>query len=313
MPRPDDSSLSPEDLRAVERHARELLDEADVWEIFPVPLDEILGAAKVKVAPKSAFDPNAIMAYIKGKAANVENAVKSALSKILGICDANESIIHVDDTVKESKQAFLTLHEVGHHHLPTHRKSFSIFQDCEKTLCPEIADQFEREANNFARYALFKGDTFASYAADCEFGIKTPMKLAKKFGASIYASAREFARTNARDCVVYVLEQPAPGGPHGAYVAVRRIEPSAGFKKRFGTPSCEQITPDHALWNVIPFGRKMTRPTNVILTDKNGDKHECLAEAFDTTFNIIILLYSVSTLTRSIILMPSDKQKKRAS
>jgi hypothetical protein len=28
-------------------------------------------------------------------------------------------------------------------------------------------------------------------AGDCKFEIKTPMKLAKKFGASIYASARQ--------------------------------------------------------------------------------------------------------------------------
>jgi hypothetical protein len=65
-----------------------------------------------------------------------------------------------------------------------------LFQECEKTLAPEIADQFEREANNFARFALFQGDAYARCAADCALEIKTPMKLAKKCGASIYASAR---------------------------------------------------------------------------------------------------------------------------
>jgi len=27
------------------------------------------------------------------------------------------------------------------------------------------------------------------------------------------------------------------------------------------------------------------------LTDRNGDDHECVAEAFDTTWNVLILLY----------------------
>ena len=71
---------------------------------------------------------------------------------------------------------------------------------------PRIADQFEREANNFARFTLFQGDAFASMAADCAFEIKTPMRLAKEFGASVYAGCREFARTHHRACVVYVLE-----------------------------------------------------------------------------------------------------------
>jgi hypothetical protein len=75
---------------------------------------------------------------------------------------------------------------------------FRIFQDCEKTLDPTTADLFEREANNFARFVLFQGDGYAKLAADCKFELKTPMKLAKRFGASVYASAREFARTSPR-------------------------------------------------------------------------------------------------------------------
>ena len=71
---------------------------------------------------------------------------------------------------------------------------YRFFQDCSKTLAPEVADQFEREANNFARYILFKGNGFAEYAADLPLEIQTPISLAKKFGASIYASAREYAR-----------------------------------------------------------------------------------------------------------------------
>jgi hypothetical protein len=196
--RPDDSTLNPEDLRAVEARARNLIDRANAWGTLPTPIEDILAAAEIQVAPTSAFDPARILAYIRNKGVDVAHRLKSALSKVFGLYDADKRIIHIDDTVVESKQNFLKLHEAGHHELPTHRKLFSWFQECKKTLAPEIADQFEREANNFARFALFQGDSYARRAADLPLEIKTPMKLAPKFGASVYASARELlARTTA--------------------------------------------------------------------------------------------------------------------
>jgi hypothetical protein len=181
---------------------------------------------------------------------------------------------------------------------------FRFFQDSEQHLDPEISDQFEREANNFARFAMFKGDTYARYAADCNFDIKTPIKLAKNFGASNYASAREFARTHHRACAVYILEpiEFVPG--HGARAAVRRIEPSPSFVLQFGKPTDTVITPDHSLGRILPVGRKMTRPTTLSMTDRNGTAHECVAEAFDTTHNVIILLYPVKALGKPTIILP---------
>ena len=157
MKKPDDSSLALANLSKVEAQARQSLDKAAAWGRFPTPVDDILAAAKLRVAPKSAFDPASLLAYAKQKAGVAMFALKAALSKVLGLYDANEQVIHIDDDVVESKQKFLMLHETGHHEMPTHRKIFTFFQDCEKSLSPDIADQFEREANNFARFALFQG------------------------------------------------------------------------------------------------------------------------------------------------------------
>jgi len=302
----DDSSLSPQDLYVIEQRAALLLNKADAWNIYPIPIDDLLAAANVRVASHSIFDSINIISYLKGKTQEIATNVKSAVAKVLGLYDAHESLIHIDETVGKSKQIFLKLHETGHHDIPTHKKIFRFFQECEKTLSPEIADQFEREANNFARFVLFKGDSFKSHAADHAFEIKTPIKLAKKFGASIYASAREYARTNPRSCAVYVLEpvEYLPG--HGARASVRRIEPSAKFLEQFGCPSEAVITPDHPLGPVLPIGRKMTPQTLVLLKDRNGDSHECLAEAFDTTHNIIILIYPVKALNKFSIIIPED-------
>ena len=307
MTKSDDSSLDPDDLRTVEERARQLLDRADAWDRYPVPTNDILAAAKVQVAPTSAFDPNAILAYIVDKAVSKGAHIKSAISKVLGLYDAGEALIHIDVSVVESRQTFLKLHETGHHEMPTHRKIFRFFQDCEKTLAPEIADQFEREANNFARFALFKGNTFAEHAADYAFEIKTPIKLAKKFGASLYASVREFARTHHRACAVYVLEPLEYVDGDGMKAAIRRIEASSAFIAQFGQPTDTTVKTDHFLWPVLPIGRKMTRPVSLAITDKNGKPHECVAEAFDTTYNILVLLYTEKALNaKTIILSPGS-------
>lgn len=296
MVKPDDSYLSHHDQKIIDSRAREMLNRADAWDRFPIPIEDILDAAKLQVAPTSVFDPLSIVSYLKGKASQVEDKLKSAVSKILGIYDSSENIIHIDDSVVQSKQTFLKLHETGHHEIPTHKKMFRFFQDCNQTLSPDIADQFEREANNFARYILFKGETYAEYAADSNFGIKIPLALAKKFGSSLYASCREYARTNSRACAVYILE-PVEFVPNvGANACVRRIECSAGFLEKFGAPRDLAINEKHFLWNVVPIGRKMTRPTPVRMYDKNGQLHECLAEAFDTTHNVLVLLYPVKEL-----------------
>ena len=304
MIRPDDSRLDPADLRAVEEQAHRLLDRADAWNEFPVPVNDILSAAKVHVAQTSAFDPAAIVSYVKGRAADTGSFIKSAISKVFGVYDAAAAVIHIDDTLVEAKQTFLKLHEVGHHDLPTHRKMFRFFQDCRKTLDPTVADQFEREANNFARFLLFKGPTFAEHAADCPFEIKTPITLAKRFGASVYASVREYARTNPRPCLVLVLNRPETTESIGLRATVRRIEPSPSFLTRFGRPSIKTVTPDHPLWPVVPIGRRMTQPMSLPFTDFNGQQYECVAEAFDTTYNILILLYPLSALNTKRIIVP---------
>jgi hypothetical protein len=303
--KPDDSTLDPDDLRAVEQRARKTLDRASAWGRFPTPVEDIVAAAKLSLAPTNMFDPARILAFVAGKTALAAHRVKSAISKVLGLYDAAEKVIHIDGTVGESKQNFLKLHETGHHEIPTHKKLFLIFQDCEKTLSPETAELFEREANNFARFALFQDDAYAKHAADCKFEIKTPMNLAKVFGASVYASMREFVRTNPRACVVYVLEPIEFVQGAGVRALVRRIESSPSFAREFGHPTDAVITADHQLGQVLPVGRRMTRPVSVVGVDRNGKKHECVAEAFKTPRNVFVLLYPIKDLTTTTVILPT--------
>lgn len=306
MEKADDSSLDPEDLRAVHAAARRALDRASAWNVYPTPTEVILEAASLKIAPKSAFDPRRITEYLIGKAESGAAVLKSAIAKVFGIYDAGEQLIHIDDGVHKSKQNFLKLHEAGHHELPAHRSAFRLFHDCEKTLDPEISDLFEREANNFARFVLFQDDGYASMAADHRLELRTPMKLAGKFGASVYASCREFVRTHHEACAIYILEPVTYCERSGARAEVRRIEASPAYLRQFRRPDETEVTLDHSLGRVLPIGRKTTRPTSVSISDRNGQAHECVAEAFDTTFNVLVLVYPVKALTAvSVIIPPS--------
>jgi hypothetical protein len=77
----DDSSLDPEQLRAVHIAARRALDRACAWGVHPTPVGVILEAGKLRVAPASAFDPRQIMSYLIGKA---EGAIVERCITILG-------------------------------------------------------------------------------------------------------------------------------------------------------------------------------------------------------------------------------------
>lgn len=303
--KPDDSSLDHADLQVVEKRAKTFLDRGDAWGVFPTPVDRLMEAAKLKVAPKSAFDPAALLAFAKEKTKGAIEALKRALGKVLGLYDAHENVVHVDGSVGASKQTFLKLHEAGHHEMPTHKQVFKFFQDCEQTLAPDIADRFEREANNFARFVLFQGDAFRVHAADQRLGVRIPMTLAKKFGSSVYAAAREYARTHHAACVVYVIN-PVELLPAGGFRAnVRRIEASQSFLKTFGCPTDLVIDHNHALASLIPIGRKMTAPRDFVFSDRNGHRHECIGEAFDTSHNVLLLIYPISRLPTATIVVPS--------
>lgn len=305
MPRPDDSTLAPADRRFVEERASRLLDRAAAWNRFPVPTADLLEAADLRAAPTSAFDPRTILEFAAKRTNTATASIKTAIAKVFGIYDAGEKLIHFDRAVVKPKQQFVQLHEIGHHELPTHRKMFRFFQDCRKTLASGVADQFEREANNFARFILFKGTTFAEYAADSPLELKTPRDLARKFGASLYASSREFARTNHRSCALIVLDPIETADGTGSRATVRRIEVSAEFKARFGVPSSDDVTPGHALWPVIPKHRKMTVLQPVVLRDRNGQRYVCFAEAFDTTYNVLILLHPAHAPTAKTVVLPA--------
>ncbi|MGO7401083.1 ImmA/IrrE family metallo-endopeptidase [Rhizobium ruizarguesonis] len=301
--KPDDSSLSPSEYAAIHRAATDLLNKASAWDRLPTPVPDLLGAAKLRVAPMSAFDPRSLLRHALQFGERAASLVKSAIEKVRGIFDVHEDLIHIDTTVTESKQNFLKLREAGHKHIPHQSKLFRWIQDCDKSLSPDVSDQFEREANIFATVVLFQDSRFAQMAADSNFSIKVPLTLSKKFGASIYASLREYVRRNERACAVIVLNPAEVCPVLGMRSDLRRLELSPLFQKRFGKLQVpEHIDRMSPLAEFIPLGgRKMSRPGTLTLEDKNGDLVEFVAEGFATPYNSFILIHAVSDLRKSIV------------
>lgn len=298
----DDSSLTPEQLRTVRATARTLLDKGGAWDVFPTPVDELMNAAGLQLSTVSAFDEHSMRRYIREAGQKAAGLLKSALDKVMGIFDVHADTVHIDPTLYKDKITFLKLHETGHKELPHQRGLYRWIQDCAKHLDPRTAELFEREANMFASIVLFQDDRFAKRTIDEPFGIKIPMNAAPKFGASLYASFREYVRRHHKTCAVIVLEPTEFCASRGYHAAVRRIEPSVTFRQQFGTDRLpREITVADALFSIIPLDpRKMTKPVSFELIDLNGGRHEFVGEGFKTKYQTFLLVHQVATLGNTV-------------
>ncbi|MEM7688348.1 MAG: ImmA/IrrE family metallo-endopeptidase [Pseudomonadota bacterium] len=285
---PDDNSLNPEQKLLVEKHAEDLLHRADASGIVPVPVDDLISAAKLTVAPYSVFDPRSLAAYAMQAGKQATKTVKQAIGKILGVLDASEHVIHIDDTVHETRQKFLKFHEAGHFELPHQKKLFRFFEDSEDELAPSVSDLFEREANNFARYVLFNGNTFAIRAHDHELCFGSAKKLQRQFKASLYASLREYVRTNNRSCIALCLERPEVVDGLGTVCRLRRVEVSPSFEMEFGRDVPKIVKLGSEFGKAVPFFRRATRATKFNVIDLNGSVRTLIGEGLDTTYNMLV-------------------------
>jgi hypothetical protein len=305
MTRPDDSLLDSNQLANVLRHADQLLRDASAIGRFPTPIDDLLAAAKVTVVDE-VLSEGFLETFIKKAKASVAT-IKSALSKVLGLFEANDRFVVIDKDVPRPRVPFIKLHEAGHGTMPHQSKLYRIMHDCEKTLEPDIADLFEREANVFASEVLFQGETFAQEAHAQSFGIKVPMALAKKYGGSNYATFRRYVISNPHACCVVILEPPAYTVDGNLTAEVRRVVASKSFEMIFDTKVLTStVTDDHPLYSVVPGrGRRMSFDREVVLTDRNCDERICTAEAFNTTHQVLILILDSGLKKKCGIVVPA--------
>jgi Zn-dependent peptidase ImmA (M78 family) len=307
MTRPDDSLLDKNQLANVLRHADRLLREASAIGRFPTPIDDLMAAAKLTVVDDDVLNEGFLRQFIKKAQATVAT-IKSALSKVLGLFEANDRFVLIDKDAPKPRVPFIKLHEAGHGTMPHQSKLYKIMHDCKKTLEPDIADLFEREANVFASEVLFQGDAFSQEAHAQSFGIKIPIKLAKKFGGSNYATFRRYVITNPNACCVVILEPPVDTADRSLSAEVRRVVMSKSFEKIFdGKVLTSTVTDAHPVGPVVPVnGKRMSFDREIVLTDRNGDERICTAEAFDTKHQILILIRDAGLMRKRSIVVPAS-------
>ena len=303
MTRPNDCSLDASQMATVEKHAALLLKEAAALYIFPTPIDRLMAAAKLTVVDDSFLDEGVIAQFMRSAKSKI-TTIKSALSKIMAMIHPGDKIVLIDKGTPSVKMPFIKLHEAGHGVLPHQKKAYSLIQDCELTLHPDITELFEREANVFAAEVLFQGNLFADEAHQSAFGMKVPIDLAKKYGASNYSAFRRYVSTSPHACCLLVLEPVVIGDGNQFTAEVRRIIPTTTFHaifdgERFGSA----IHQSHILGHIVPVKRRMTASRKIKLTDRNGNRRNCTAEAFDAKHHIFILIRDQGPA--STIILPS--------
>lgn len=293
--RKDDHTVSGRQLAKIQRRAELLLSRADAIGRFPTPVDDLVAAANLEVARDVSLDGSFLGRIYKRF---VPEEIKRAIEKVLGVLDSRAKTIYLDQTVHSKKKPFLSLHEVGHDYLPWQRDTFAILEDSEASLDPDVQEQFEREANCFASEVLFQLDRFATEAADCGFGIKTPIDLSKRYGSSVYAAIRRYVMTHRHPCAVAVFNRK--GTTPGSILGLRRWIQSDLFTQRFGHLSIKDSQgPDDFFVRHLPRN-KFRSPTRFTIKNVNGESEECLLEAFDSTFQVFYLIYPVVGLSNRI-------------
>jgi hypothetical protein len=300
MKKPDDFGLNDPQRQKVRREAQRLLAKADAIGRFPTPVKDVLDVARLEVVEENLGNLS-LLARLRNGA---DGSLKKALSKVLGIFDVRARLIFIDRTVKLVKQTFITFHETGHFFLPWQRDAYKVIEDCPKTLDPEIAENFDREANIFASEVLFQLDGFSDEARDHHFGVNIPLNLGRRYGASAYSSIRQYVIKNNRPCAVLVLNPPEVDVQFGFHLTLRRCLTSQSFPSQVGLVEwSERYTPSHPLWDLIPTGkRKMSSPRTITLTNTGGVRHACMAEAFSTGFQVFILILAEKALGSTIII-----------
>jgi hypothetical protein len=301
----DDSSLSRAQRDNIRTEATRALEAAGALGHFPTNVSAVMAEANATEVHDDVLSEPGFLEFMRRQGRKAGGVLKSALDKVLGLFDARAGEIFIDRSLHRVKQTFIRLHETAHAYLPWQRKMYTLVEDSALSIDPDVADLFDREANVFASDVLFQLDTFSKEANDQDFGIFVPVNLGKKYGASAYASIRRYVAKHHKTCVVVVLDPPQFDADSGFRAALRRPIPSPTFQARFSRIAwADHFTPDDDIGAMVPLGKRRASGKRTIeLTDDNGNRHECIAEAFTQGYQVFVLIHVTQALTANTVLV----------
>jgi hypothetical protein len=277
-----------EDLKAIRRQADLLLRRADAYGRFPTPVKDLVACARLAVASGVSLDEG----FLRRLYRNVRQPIRRAFEKVAGLLDTRDGTIYLDQTVVRARQNFVSLHEVGHGVLPWQRDAYALLEDGERSLDPDIQEIFEQQASIFAAEVLFQRGRFEKQCRDLPLELKTPINLARKYGASCYAAMRRYVSTHRSACAVFVFDQPTHAGGSGCTVTVRRTVESPSFLLRYGSlPGQAGAELEGIVKAMVASGvRVAAGRRSITLQLSDGRPMAVTAEAFNTTYQVLVLV-----------------------
>ena len=135
MRKRDDSSLTPSEYSQVRSAAERVLLDAGAIGRFPTPIDDVMAVADVEEVKEDVLNDD----FIAKLRQQASGALRTALSKVIGLFDARARLIFIDRSLHIVKQTFVRLHETGHAILPWQRDLYAVVEDCEKSIDPALA------------------------------------------------------------------------------------------------------------------------------------------------------------------------------
>jgi hypothetical protein len=105
----------------------------------------------------------------------------------------------------------------------------------------------------------------------------------------------------------------AQNGFGGFRVNVRRVVASTSFDRIYDSAAMAlPVTGQHALRALVPRGKqRMVTPRGIQLIDLNGERRECIGEAFHTGHQTLVLLHDTG-LINTMVIVP-DMREFRAT
>ena len=164
-----------------------------------------MAAAKLTVVDDELLDEDLLRRFMK-KAKSGLASIKSALSKVLGLFEANDRLVVIDKEAPKPRSPSSSSTKPGMARCPIMSKVYPLIHDCEKTLTPKSPTSSSGKPTYSLPKRSSRARYFAKEAQQLAFGVKAPIALAKKFGSSNYSAFRRYVITNGDACCVVVLE-----------------------------------------------------------------------------------------------------------
>ncbi len=277
----------------VRRYAYAMLRKAAVGDRLPTPVDDIVACAKLMVSQNVSLNQKS-----KDLVLQFPLLLRQAMRKVVGLVDLREDVIYLDQQILPQKRNFVTLHEVGHKVLPWQRQTY-LYIDDDASLDPDVYEQFEQEASQFAADVLFQINRFDEDARDLPFAITSPVALAQRYGASAHASIR-YVEWSERACAVCIVSQQHIRQGRESIPQVRRSVQSLSFTKRFGEVDWNSyIRKNTSLLASILYPHRYPQG-DMVIHDGNNCHISCRFETFTNSYDTFVLIYPCSEKEQSI-------------